>query len=222
VLSITHVQIQLHRIKDGGAFVKFKYMEPAKVQDSDEPLETPSPEAEIQEEVHDLGEVETWAGKKGGDITHARIQLRRIKDGGPFVKSKDREPAKVQDNDQSLETPSLEAEIQKQVHDLGGVETWTGNKGGDVWLVRGKPWKEVCKFCSCVLPKYLMASQDMRRYAANTIKVHFEGPDIYQVSHCEWSPLKSNPICQETLYDLMRVSGVFACGVRHILTRPSI
>jgi hypothetical protein len=57
-----------------------------------------------------------------------------------------------------LETPSLEAEIKKQVHDLGGVETWIGNKGGEVWLVRGKPWREVCAFLSCSLSKRLMAS----------------------------------------------------------------
>jgi hypothetical protein len=88
-------------------------------------------------------------------ITHARIRLHRIKDGGAFVKFKYMEPAKVQDSDEPLETPSLEAEIQKQVHDLGGVETWTGNKGGDIWLVRGKPWREVCELCSCALPNIL-------------------------------------------------------------------
>jgi len=110
------------------------------------------------------------------------MRLHRIKDGGAFVKFKYMEPAKVQDSDEPLETPSLEAEIQKQVHDLGGVETWTGRKAGDVWLVRGKPWREVCELCSCAVPKYLIVSQDMRRYAADTIKVHFEGPDIYQVS----------------------------------------
>ena len=71
-------------------------------------------------------------------------RTNRIKDGGAFVKFKYMEPANVQDSDEPLETPSFEGEIRKQVHDLGGVETWTGNKGGDIWLVRGKPWREVC------------------------------------------------------------------------------
>lgn len=102
----------------------------------------------------------------------------RMKDGGAFVKFKYTELTQAEGSDVPLEeTPSLEAEIKKRVHEIGGIETWMGNKGGDVWLVRGKPWKE-----------------DMRRYAANTVKVYFEGPDIYQ----------------ETLYALMRPYGQVA------------
>ena len=71
------------------------------------------------------------------------MKLHRIKDGGAFVKFKYTEPAKVEDGVVPLETPSLEAEIKKRLHEIGGVQTWVGNKGGDVWLVRGKPWKEV-------------------------------------------------------------------------------
>ncbi|KAG8833407.1 mitochondrial escape protein 2 [Serendipita sp. 399] len=87
----------------------------------------------------------------------------RIKDGGAFVKFKYMQVTKKNGDEQPLDTPSLEDELKRQIHALGGIRTWIGNHAGDVWLVRGKPWKE-----------------DMRRYASNNMKVFFEGPDIYQ------------------------------------------
>ncbi|KAG8798261.1 mitochondrial escape protein 2 [Serendipita sp. 398] len=87
----------------------------------------------------------------------------RIKDGGAFVKFKYMQVSSKDTEEPPLDTPSLEAELKKQIRSLGGIRTWIGNHAGDVWLVRGRPWKE-----------------DMRRYASNDMKVFFEGPDIYQ------------------------------------------
>jgi hypothetical protein len=70
----------------------------------------------------------------------------RIKDGGAFVKfkyTKRAEEAKAE-GEKPTERPSLEADIKKQVKDAGGIRTWLGNATGEVWLVRGKPWREVC------------------------------------------------------------------------------
>ncbi|CAG7854068.1 Mitochondrial escape protein 2 Flags: Precursor [Serendipita indica DSM 11827] len=87
----------------------------------------------------------------------------RVKDGGAFVKFKYTQLTQPADGEQPLDPPALEAEIKRQVKELGGIKSWLGDNKGDVWLVRGRPWKE-----------------DMRRYASNDMKVYFEGPDIYQ------------------------------------------
>lgn len=70
----------------------------------------------------------------------------RIKDGGAFVKFKYRkQPEEANaEGEEPTERPSLETEIKDQVKAAGGIRTWLGNADGDVWLVRGKPWKEVC------------------------------------------------------------------------------
>jgi hypothetical protein len=52
------------------------------------------------------------------------------------------------EGEKPTERPSLEADIKKQVKDAGGIHSWLGNATGEVWLVRGKPWREVCAVVS--------------------------------------------------------------------------
>ena len=90
--------------------------------------------------------------------------MRRVKDGGAFVKFKYTQLTQPADGEEPLDPPALEAEIQRQVKAVGGITSWLGHNTGEVWLVRGRPWKE-----------------DMRRFVSGDMKVYFEGPDIYQV-----------------------------------------
>ncbi|KAH9901129.1 RNA12 protein-domain-containing protein [Cubamyces lactineus] len=81
------------------------------------------------------------------------------KDGGVFVKFK----YNAQDRDGALQ--SILQDLRKSVHSHGGVPSWCGLPTGEVWLVKGKPWRE-----------------DMDRYATPILKVAFEGPDVPEES----------------------------------------
>lgn len=107
----------------------------------------------------------------------------QFKDGGVFVKfsysAGDPEPA--------LDT--IMTELRGAVDKEGGVPSWTGINTGNVWLVKGKPWREVCSFlldCYCAI----IETQDLNRYASPIVKIAFDGPDIKE----------------ENLYQLLRVS----------------
>ncbi|KAI0747869.1 exonuclease [Daedaleopsis nitida] len=78
-----------------------------------------------------------------------------IKDGGVFVKFQ----YDAADQDTSLQI-ILES-ARKSVHGQGGVPSWCGLHYGEVWLVKGTPWRE-----------------DMHRYVSSILRVSFEGPDI--------------------------------------------
>ncbi|KAM5539125.1 hypothetical protein V8D89_007348 [Ganoderma adspersum] len=77
------------------------------------------------------------------------------KDGGVFVKFR-YNPAGKEDAQQVI----LES-LRKYVHSKGGVPSWLGLPSGEVWLVKGTPWRE-----------------DMNRFVSGIVKVSFEGPDL--------------------------------------------
>lgn len=55
----------------------------------------------------------------------------------------------------------IEQTLTKCITATGGLPSWLGLKHGNLWTVRGKPWRE-----------------DMRRYASPILRVSFEGPDV--------------------------------------------
>lgn len=59
------------------------------------------------------------------------------KDGGVFVHFK----YNAVDPGVALET--IKKGVQESAAKLGGVPSWTGLRRGDVWLVKGTPWREV-------------------------------------------------------------------------------
>ncbi|GBE82399.1 RNA12 protein-domain-containing protein [Sparassis latifolia] len=81
------------------------------------------------------------------------------KDGGVFVKfsytAVEQEPA----------LDSILKDFREKANKLGGVPSWFGISRGNIWLVKGKPWRE-----------------DMRRYASPILKVSFDGPDVQEES----------------------------------------
>ncbi|KAH9857835.1 RNA12 protein-domain-containing protein [Lenzites betulinus] len=77
------------------------------------------------------------------------------KDGGVFVKFK----YSAEDTDTAL--PTILENLRENVHSHGGVPSWVGLSTGEVWLVKGSPWKE-----------------DLNRYATAIVKVSFDGPDV--------------------------------------------
>ncbi|CCM03851.1 uncharacterized protein FIBRA_06000 [Fibroporia radiculosa] len=77
------------------------------------------------------------------------------KDGGVFVHFRYR--GGEQDSALQAIIESLRGNVLK----AGGVPSWAGISRGDVWLVKGRPWRE-----------------DMNRYASPILKVAFDGPDV--------------------------------------------
>ncbi|KAI9067059.1 hypothetical protein FKP32DRAFT_1664487 [Trametes sanguinea] len=77
------------------------------------------------------------------------------KDGGVFVKFK----YNSKEDESALQ--SLLHDLRETVHSHGGVPSWCGLPTGEVWLVKGKPWRE-----------------DLNRYASPMVKVAFDGPDV--------------------------------------------
>ena len=67
------------------------------------------------------------------------------KDGGVFVKFQ----YSAAHSDEALVT--IENDLKNQVAKGGGAPSWTGFKAGNVWLVKGTPWREVsllrCGLC---------------------------------------------------------------------------
>ncbi|TFY60118.1 hypothetical protein EVJ58_g5342 [Rhodofomes roseus] len=80
------------------------------------------------------------------------------KDGGVFVKfSYDATAEGVQKD--------LLEKLGELAAKHGGVPSWFGVSRGDVWLVKGRPWRE-----------------DMNRFPSNILRVSFEGPDVPEES----------------------------------------
>ncbi|KIJ34602.1 hypothetical protein M422DRAFT_70117 [Sphaerobolus stellatus SS14] len=98
----------------------------------------------------------------------------RLKDGGIFVKFRYSPPSdscdpKVPDIHESILHPpdsalkEIKATLLDIIQSKGGLPSWIEEfrRGGTIWRVRGRPWRE-----------------DMRRYASPILKVSFEGPDV--------------------------------------------
>ncbi|KAF7800270.1 hypothetical protein EIP86_011517 [Pleurotus ostreatoroseus] len=79
----------------------------------------------------------------------------QLKDGGVFIKFS----YSAGDPESALDT--IMTDLRRTVDEEGGVPSWTGVNTGNVWLVKGKPWRE-----------------DMDRYASPILKIAFDGPDI--------------------------------------------
>ena len=76
-----------------------------------------------------------------------------IKDGGVFVKFR----YSATDTDAAQET--IVDNLRKHVHSHGGVPSWFGLPQGEVWLVKGTPWREVSilhQLTSFVIPHSLL------------------------------------------------------------------
>lgn len=77
-------------------------------------------------------------------VESCRFQLQsvepRIKDGGVFVKFK----YDATEEDHALD--DILRELREKCAKKGGFPSWTGlsSSSGDVWPVRGQPWREVC------------------------------------------------------------------------------
>ncbi|EMD38659.1 hypothetical protein CERSUDRAFT_49441 [Gelatoporia subvermispora B] len=78
-----------------------------------------------------------------------------VKDGGVFVKFQ----YSAGEPQSALET--ITKDLRTIVAQHGGFPSWSGLAGGNIWLVKGKPWRE-----------------DMNRYASPIVKISFEGPDV--------------------------------------------
>ncbi|OSX64663.1 hypothetical protein POSPLADRAFT_1044153 [Postia placenta MAD-698-R-SB12] len=81
------------------------------------------------------------------------------KDGGVFVRFR----CNASSNDAALS--EVVHSLRQYTAEHGGVPSWAGLSGGNVWLVKGKPWRE-----------------DMNRYASPILRVAFEGPDVPEES----------------------------------------
>jgi hypothetical protein len=60
------------------------------------------------------------------------------KDGGVFVRFK---YANLDCSETALE--DLQLRLREHVEKQGGLPSWVGFGRGDVWVVKGKPWREV-------------------------------------------------------------------------------
>ena len=106
-----------------------------------------------------------------------------IKDGGVFVKFK----YTASEADGALER--ILHDLRQSVHSQGGVPSWCGLSSGEVWLVKGAPWREVCSSITMYATVCTHPFQDMHRYVSAILKVSFDGPDV----------------SDESLYRLLRV-----------------
>jgi hypothetical protein len=61
-----------------------------------------------------------------------------VKDGGVFARFRYLDTgssANIMDD--------LQTQLKKHVERRGGVPSWAGFRRGDVWIVKGHPWREV-------------------------------------------------------------------------------
>ncbi|TFK42802.1 RNA12 protein-domain-containing protein [Crucibulum laeve] len=82
------------------------------------------------------------------------------KDGGVFVKFSYTPDAEEQDEEVLAE---IESALREEGSKKGGLPSWSGLRGGNVWLVKGTPWRE-----------------DMNRFASPILQIAFEGPDVHE------------------------------------------
>lgn len=62
-----------------------------------------------------------------------------LKDGGVFVRFG------YDDQGQQTAVEDIERDLKNDIEAKGGIPSWLGLSGGSVWLVKGRPWKEVCR-----------------------------------------------------------------------------
>ena len=72
----------------------------------------------------------------------------------------------LEDVDEEKQDLVLEKKLREEMNKHGALPTWTVvGSTGELWLVRGSPWKE-----------------DMNRYASPILRIAFDGPDIQEQS----------------------------------------
>ena len=100
-----------------------------------------------------------------------------VKDGGVFVHF---EYTSSQSED-VLST--IQSDLRNYIHSKGGVPSSAGIRRGDIWVVRGQPWREVLRI---LLSHHTLfashAVQDMNRFASPLLRVIFDGPDPHEES----------------------------------------
>lgn len=62
-----------------------------------------------------------------------------VKDGGVFVKFQ----YSAGEPQSALET--IASDLRDNVAHHGGIPSWSGLSSGNVWLVKGRPWREVAE-----------------------------------------------------------------------------
>jgi hypothetical protein len=95
------------------------------------------------------------------------------------------------DTDNDAVLAEIEASIHAAEEKVGRVPHWAGLRSGSIWLVKGRPWREVCSAPVVMSSRVAYChEQDLRRFPSLILRVTFEGPDV----------------AEEALYDLLRVS----------------
>ncbi|KAK7693180.1 hypothetical protein QCA50_002746 [Cerrena zonata] len=79
----------------------------------------------------------------------------QLKDGGVFIKFG------YDSGNADVALEEILSDVRNTVAQGGGVPSWAGMSLGDVWLVKGNPWRE-----------------DLMRYPSPIVKITFEGPDV--------------------------------------------
>lgn len=59
------------------------------------------------------------------------------KDGGVFVRFS------YDGQGQQTAVDDIERDLKGEIESQGGMPSWLGLSGGSIWLVKGRPWKEV-------------------------------------------------------------------------------
>ena len=102
----------------------------------------------------------------------------RHKDGGVFVRFQ----YDLQD-DSNHALDDILTQTRHVISEYSGFPSWMGGRqGGNAWLVKGIPWKEVRRRLVGRLGQRSNVSQDMDRFASSMLKVTFEGPDVHEQS----------------------------------------
>ena len=108
----------------------------------------------------------------------------RMKDGGVFARYSFQSSA----NEDALD--DILRDLKSEGAKRGGFPSWLRMLHGNIWPVKGQPWREV-RYTDVFEIAFTMSTyQDLHRFASPMLKISFEGPDIRE----------------EELYDLLRVS----------------
>lgn len=101
------------------------------------------------------------SGVKTHDLRIVAIEPHQ-KDGGVFIKYEYLSPP---GSDGKKQVDDIIRDLRSNVQKKGGVPTWLGLPRGNIWEVKGRPWRE-----------------DLRRYASPLVRVSFDGPDLTEES----------------------------------------
>jgi hypothetical protein len=92
----------------------------------------------------------------------------------------------------------IESALNKRVAANGGVPSANIFAKGSIWVVRGKPWREVRITSARQILYTLIIVQDMNRFPTAILRVAFDGPDL----------------TEESVYEAFRVC-LFQCHIMH-------